>query len=158
MEYNSWFAGVVIMLLDWVHRVSGRCAALVNTGNSAVTDSTAIVPRYGGAGGNRLERWRFRGRHWSFLMVDSASTSISAETMASAVGVICPTVIIISISQSKVSRYFGFPARSPQKCATFITPLQAWSIEVRHESVWRDGEMQVFVMWIICKHLNFLRD
>jgi hypothetical protein len=46
------------------------------------------VPRYGGADRNRLERWRFRGRHWSFLMVDSASTSISAETMASSAAVI----------------------------------------------------------------------
>lgn len=45
---------------------------LVDTGNRAVANGAAIVPGYGGANRNRLERWCFLGRHCGFLMVDES--------------------------------------------------------------------------------------
>jgi hypothetical protein len=56
MKHHGRFAGMVVMLSDRVHRVGGGSAALVDPGNGPVTDSTAIMPRYRGASGNRLER------------------------------------------------------------------------------------------------------
>jgi hypothetical protein len=56
MKHHSRFAGMVVMLSDRVHSVGGGSAALVDAGNGTVTDSTAIMPIYSGASGNRLER------------------------------------------------------------------------------------------------------
>ena len=69
MEYDIRLARVVVVLFDRVHRVGGRSAALVDSGNGPVTNSTAIVPRYGSAGGNRLERRCFLHRHFGCLVV-----------------------------------------------------------------------------------------
>ena len=48
MMNNGGFAGMMVMLLDGVHRVGSRGAALVNTGHGAVADRAAIVPGHGG--------------------------------------------------------------------------------------------------------------
>ncbi len=55
MVNYGWFARMMVMLCNGVHRVVGRRAVLVDAGNGAVTDGAAIVPGYGGASGYRLE-------------------------------------------------------------------------------------------------------
>lgn len=51
MMDNGWFAGMVIMLFDGVHRVGGRGAGFVDARNGAVTYGAAVVPGYRSASG-----------------------------------------------------------------------------------------------------------
>ena len=45
---------MMIILLDGVHRVVGVVPGHVPASNGTVADGAAIVPSYGGVGGNRL--------------------------------------------------------------------------------------------------------
>ena len=73
VEYDIWFARMVVMFFDGVHRVVGSRAALVDPSDGAVTNSATIVPGYRGASGNRLERWCVLASHNGLLLFGKVS-------------------------------------------------------------------------------------
>ncbi|MBK7313719.1 hypothetical protein [Candidatus Aalborgicola defluviihabitans] len=69
MKNDIGLAWMVVVFGDRIHGVVSVGAQLVNTGDGAVADCTAVMPGYGSALGNGLERGCFFDRHGGVLLM-----------------------------------------------------------------------------------------